>query len=89
LKDPVIVEIAEAHGKSPAQVMLRWGVQHGRSVIPKSTKPERIAENIDVFDFELSADEMTAIDGLDTGRRGGPEPEVITLEAFGRDIPEA
>ena len=89
LKDPVIVEIAEAHGKSPAQVMLRWGVQHGRSVIPKSTKPERIAENIDVFDFELSADEMTAIDGLDTGRRGGPEPEAITLEAFGRDIPEA
>jgi diketogulonate reductase-like aldo/keto reductase len=89
LKDPVIVEIAQAHGKSPAQVMLRWGVQHGRSVIPKSTKPERIAENIDVFDFELSADEMTAIDGLDTGRRGGPEPDEITLEAFGRDIPEA
>ncbi|HZX56815.1 MAG TPA: aldo/keto reductase, partial [Ilumatobacteraceae bacterium] len=84
-----IVEIAEAHGKSPAQVMLRWGVQHGRSVIPKSTKPERIAENIDVFDFELDADEMTAIDRLDTGRRGGPEPDEITLEAFGRDIPEA
>jgi diketogulonate reductase-like aldo/keto reductase len=89
LKDPVIVEIAQAHGKSPAQVMLRWGLQHGRSVIPKSTKPERIAENIDVFDFELSADEMAAIDGLDTGKRGGPEPEAITLEAFGRDIPEA
>src|SRR3954471_23516835 len=89
LKDPVIVHIAEAHGESPAQVMLRWGVQHGRSVIPKSTKPERIAENIDVFDFELDADEMTAIDGLDTGRRGGPEPDEITLEAFGRDIPEA
>ena len=81
--------IAEAHGKTPAQVMLRWGLQHGRSVIPKSTKPERIAENIDVFDFELTADEMAAIDGLDTGRRGGPEPEAITLEAFGRDIPEA
>jgi diketogulonate reductase-like aldo/keto reductase len=89
LEDPVIVEIAEAHGKSPAQVMLRWGLQHGRSVIPKSTKPERIAENIDVFDFELTADQMTAIDGLDTGRRGGPEPDDITLEAFGRDIPEA
>ena len=68
----MIGRIAEAHGKSPAQVMLRWGLQHGRSVIPKSTKPERIAENIDVFDFELAADEMAAIDGLDTGRRGGP-----------------
>ena len=60
----------------------------GRSS-PKSTKPKRIAENIDVFDFELTADQMTAIDRLDTGRRGGPEPEAITLEAFGRDIPEA
>ena len=89
LEDPVIVEIAQAHGKSPAQVMLRWGLQHGRSVIPKSTKAQRIAENIDVFDFELTAEEMTAIDGLDTGRRGGPEPEAITLESFGRDIPEA
>jgi len=89
LEDPVIVAIAEAHGKSPAQVMLRWGLQHGRSVIPKSTKAQRIAENIDVFDFELTAEEMTAIDGLDTGRRGGPEPEAITLESFGRDIPEA
>jgi diketogulonate reductase-like aldo/keto reductase len=89
LDDPVIGGIAKAHRKSPAQVMLRWGLQHGRSVIPKSTKPNRIAENINVFDFELSADEMTAIDGLDTGRRGGPEPDAITLEAFGREIPEA
>jgi diketogulonate reductase-like aldo/keto reductase len=89
LQDPVIGGIAAAHGKTPAQVMLRWGLQHGRSVIPKSTKPGRIAENINVFDFELSADEMTAIDGLDTGRRGGPEPDTITLEAFGREIPEA
>ena len=69
--------------------MLRWGIQHGRSIIPKSTKPARIAENLDVFDFELSADEMTAINALETGRRGGPEPEDITLEAFGRDVPEA
>lgn len=67
--------------------MLRWGLQHGRSVIPKSTKPGRIAENIDVFDFELSGDEVAAIDGLDTGRRGGPEPDAITLEAFGRRSP--
>ena len=71
LDDSVIGDIPNAHGKTPAQVMLRWGLQHGRSVIPKSTKPDRIAENINVFDFELSADEITAIDGLDTGRRGG------------------
>jgi diketogulonate reductase-like aldo/keto reductase len=89
LEDPVIGEVAEAHDKSPAQVMLRWGIQHGRSVIPKSTKPDRIAENIDVFDLELSADEMAAIDALDTGRRGGPEPDAITLESFGTAIPEA
>jgi diketogulonate reductase-like aldo/keto reductase len=89
LEDPVIGRIAQARGKSPAQVMLRWGIQNGRSVIPKSTKPERIAENFDVFGFELAADEMAAIDGLDTGRRGGPEPDDITLETFGRDIPEA
>ena len=89
LEDPVIGAIAGAHDKSPAQVMLRWGLQHGRSVIPKSVTPSRIAENIDVFDFELSADEISAIDSLDTGRRGGPEPEVMTLERFGREIPEA
>ena len=69
--------------------MLRWGLQHGRSVIPKSTKPSRIQENIDVFDFELSADEMAAINDLETDRRGGPDPAAITLEAFGREIPEA
>jgi diketogulonate reductase-like aldo/keto reductase len=89
LDDPVIGDIAKANGKTPAQVMLRWGLQQGRSVIPKSTKPSRIAENIDVFDFELTLDEMAAVDNLDTGRRGGPEPDAITLEAFGREIPEA
>jgi diketogulonate reductase-like aldo/keto reductase len=89
LEDPTIAGIAETHSKSPAQVMLRWHLQQGRSVIPKSTKAHRIAENFDVFDFELTADELAAIDALDTGQRGGPEPEAITLEAFGRDIPEA
>jgi diketogulonate reductase-like aldo/keto reductase len=69
--------------------MLRWGLQHGRSVIPKSTKPSRIEENINVFDFELSGDEMAAIDGVDTGARGGPAPEAVTLEAFALEIPEA
>ncbi|BDV32259.1 aldo/keto reductase [Microbacterium terricola] len=89
LEDPTILEIANAHGKSAAQIMLRWGIQEGRSVIPKSTKPERIAENFEVFDFELSAEQVTAIDALDTETRGGPEPEAITLETFGRPIPEA
>ncbi|WP_243763498.1 aldo/keto reductase [Allobranchiibius sp. CTAmp26] len=89
LQDPVIGDIAQAHGKSPAQVMLRWHLQEGRSVIPKSTKPQRISENFDVFDFELSDDQIVAIDALDTDRRGGPEPTAITLESFGRDIPEA
>jgi len=89
LKDPTIVKIAESHSKSPAQVMLRWHLQEGRSVIPKSTKPRRIAENFDVFDFELTTDEVAAIDGLDTGKRGGPEPDAITLDSFGREIPEA
>ena len=89
LEDPTIVQIAEAHSKSPAQVMLRWHIQQGRSVIPKSTKAHRIAENFDVFDFDLTDDEMTSIDGLDTGKRGGPEPDAITLESFGREIPEA
>jgi diketogulonate reductase-like aldo/keto reductase len=89
LEDPVIVRIAQAHAKSPAQVMLRWHIQEGRSAIPKSTKPHRIAENFDIFDFELTAQEITAIDGLDTGKRGGPEPDAITLESFGREIPEA
>ena len=89
LQDPVIGQIAAAHKKSPAQVMLRWHVQQGRSAIPKSTNPARIAENFDIFDFELSSDELAAVDQLDTGVRGGPEPSAITLEAFGRDIPEA
>ena len=89
LQDPVIGEIAKAYGKSPAQVMLRWHIQEGRQVIPKSTKASRIAENYDVFDFELTTGQLAAIDALDTGKRGGPEPEAITLETFGRPIPEA
>lgn len=89
LEDPVIGEIASALGKSPAQVMLRWHLQQGRQVIPKSVTPSRIAENFAVDDFELSDDQLAAIDALDTGVRGGPEPEQVTLENFGREIPEA
>jgi diketogulonate reductase-like aldo/keto reductase len=87
--DPVIAGIGRAHGKTPAQVMLRWHLQQGRSAIPKSTRPERVAENFDVFDFQLDAAELAAIDVLDRGVRRGPEPAAITLESFGRPIPEA
>ncbi|WP_028050396.1 aldo/keto reductase [Cellulomonas sp. URHD0024] len=89
LQDPTITAIAAAHGKTPAQVMLGWHLQQGRSAIPKSVTPARIAENFDVADVQLTADELAAIDALDTGHRGGPEPEAMTLEAFGRPIPEA
>ncbi|WP_269937916.1 aldo/keto reductase [Arthrobacter sp. HY1533] len=87
--DPAILAIAGEHGKSAAQVMLRWQLQLGHSVIPKSVRPERIAENFDVFDFELTQAQMEALAALDTGVRGGPDPDAITLEAFGRPIPEA
>jgi diketogulonate reductase-like aldo/keto reductase len=69
--------------------MLRWHLQQGRSAIPKSTKPARIAENFDVFDFVLTVEQVAAIDALDTGVRGGPEPDSITLENYGKLIPEA
>jgi diketogulonate reductase-like aldo/keto reductase len=87
--DETLNAIGAARGKSPAQVMLRWHLQQGRSALPKSVRPARIAENFDVFDFALSEDELAAIDALDTGVRRGPEPEAVTLETFGRVIPEA
>ncbi|WP_104087731.1 aldo/keto reductase [Arthrobacter sp. GMC3] len=87
--DPIIVDIAEQHGKSAAQVMLRWQLQLGHSVIPKSVRSERIAQNFSVFDFELDLAQMSALSALDTGVRGGPDPDSITLAAFGREIPEA
>lgn len=87
--DPAITKIASNHAKTAAQVMIRWHLQQGRSAIPKSVRAERIAENFDVFDFELSTAELDILDDLDTGKRGGPEPEEITLESFGREIAEA
>ncbi|MET0700362.1 MAG: aldo/keto reductase [Mycobacterium sp.] len=89
LKDPVIAQLADAHGKTPAQVMLRWHLQQGRQSIPKSVTPSRIAENFDIFDFELTAAQLAAIDALDTGIRGGPAPEDVTREKYYRLIPEA
>jgi len=77
LKNDALVAIGKKHGKTPAQVVIRWHVQLGHMVIPKSVTPERIKANIAVFDFELSADEMKAIDGLDAGNRMGPDPEAL------------
>jgi diketogulonate reductase-like aldo/keto reductase len=89
MRDPAIAAVAQAHGKTPAQVMLRWHLQQGRSAIPKSTNPSRIAENFDVFDFELTAAQLTAIDALETGVRSGPDPDVARPERFAMVIPEA
>ena len=75
LRDPAVVAIAEAHGVSPAQAVLRWHLQQGRIVIPKSVTPARIAENFDVFGFELTADELDAIDALERDGRTGPHPD--------------
>ena len=72
---PELVQIGERHGKSAAQVSIRWILQHGVTTIPKSVHDERIAENADVFDLELSDDEMGAIDALDTGDRVGRHPD--------------
>jgi 2,5-diketo-D-gluconate reductase A len=77
LDDPAIVEIAEAHGKTPAQAIIRWHLQLGNVVIPKSVTPERIRENFEVFDFELSSEQMDAIAALDAGTRIGPDPETF------------
>jgi 2,5-diketo-D-gluconate reductase A len=77
LDDPAIVEIAQAHGKTPAQTIIRWHLQLGNVVIPKSVTPERIRENFDVFAFELSGEQMDAIAALDAGTRIGPDPETF------------
>jgi diketogulonate reductase-like aldo/keto reductase len=74
LEDPTIAEIAAARDRTPAQVVLRWHIQLGNVVIPKSVTPSRIEENFRIFDFELNAEEMEALAGLDTGRRLGPDP---------------
>ncbi|UKA53917.1 aldo/keto reductase [Arthrobacter sp. FW305-BF8] len=89
MEDPAIAAIGQTHGKSSAQVMLRWHLQQGRSAIPKSTNPARIAENFDVFDFELSAEELASIDALDAGVRNGPDPDEAREERFAMVIPEA
>ncbi len=82
LTHPAIVNLAAKYGKTPAQVVLRWHIQHGFSAIPKSVRPERIAENINIFDFQLTPEEIAAIDAMDTGVRGGPDPEIVDAKTF-------
>ncbi|MEV6347620.1 aldo/keto reductase [Actinoplanes sp. NPDC051851] len=88
LRDPVIAAIAGETGRTPAQVMLRWHLQQGRSAIPKSTNPGRIAENVDVYGFDLTEEQMARIDALDAGVRNGPDPDVPRPERFDMVIPE-
>lgn len=73
--DEVVLDIAKRYGKTAPQVILRWQYQRGVIAIPKTSKVERMEENMDIFDFELSDDEMTLISGLDRGRRLGPHPD--------------
>lgn len=75
LKDPVVTGLAEKYGKTPAQIVLRWHIELGNVVIPKSVTPARIKENIDIFDFELSPDDVDSIAELETGTRIGPDPD--------------
>ncbi len=82
LKHPTVLAIAEKYKKTPAQVVLRWQIDHGNCAIPKSVHAERIKENFGVFDFQLTADEVAQIDKLDTGVRGGPNPETLDTKTF-------
>ena len=86
LKNPVITALAARYGKTPAQVVLRWHLDEGRSALPKSITPSRIAENLDVFDFTLQPAELAAIDELDTGLRGGPDPELLNTRTYPKAV---
>jgi 2,5-diketo-D-gluconate reductase A len=79
LEDGTIETVAAHHDRTPAQVILRWHLQLGNVVIPKSSSPERIRENFEVFDFELSEDDMAALERLDTGERTGPDPASFSV----------
>jgi diketogulonate reductase-like aldo/keto reductase len=86
LHHPTVTSLADRYGKTPAQVVLRWHVQHGVIAIPKSVKAHRIKENFDVFDFELTPAEVASIDALDTGVRGGPDPEKLNMTTYPKKV---
>lgn len=77
LTDETITKLGQSYGKTPAQIIIRWHLQHGLVVIPKSVRPERIQENLDIFDFELTAGDMAIIDTMDSGARSGPDPATM------------
>jgi 2,5-diketo-D-gluconate reductase A len=79
LSNPTVTAVAEAHGKTPAQVLIRWHIQLGNIVIPKSVTPERIVSNFDVFDFELSERDMASVSSLGDGTRLGPDPRTFNF----------
>ncbi|WP_435260519.1 aldo/keto reductase [Streptomyces sp. 1222.5] len=82
LTHPTVTGLAEKYGKTPAQIVLRWHIEHGLSPIPKSVTAHRIAENINVFDFGLTPQEVAAIDAIDSGERGGPDPDVVDVDTL-------
>ena len=82
LAHPVIVSLAEHMNRTPGQIILRWHIQQGHSAIPKSVRPERIAENFHIFDFELSSEDMAKSSRLDTGIRGGDDPQTVTTDTY-------
>jgi 2,5-diketo-D-gluconate reductase A len=83
LTHPVITRLAERHEKTPAQVVLRWHLDLGNVVIPKSVTPGRIRENFSVFDFALTAEDARQIAGLESGHRIGPDPDVVGAKPSG------
>jgi diketogulonate reductase-like aldo/keto reductase len=89
IEHPVVVELTARHAKTPAQILLRWHLQQGRSAIPKSVHAERIAENFDIFDFSLAETELTASNALDTGRRAASDPDTFTASSYPVTIDEA
>ncbi|MNR59874.1 putative oxidoreductase YtbE [compost metagenome] len=79
LNQPELAQLAAKYGKSAAQIVLRWDIQHGVVTIPKSVTEHRIRENANIFDFELSAEDMALVDALNVNKRIGPDPDHVTF----------